>query len=277
MQPLRRSRPQPTHIPLRRPRAGSLPAAPSRRAIAWSWPLVGRGLAVAVAMLAGLALLQFPGRTAALARLDRLAADAGLAITQVSVTGLDRALPADIYAALDRVPGHSLLAFDAEAAKSALEALPWVKSAAIARALPGEITVRIAERRPFAVWQNRQMLFLIDEEGRTLEPVAPSDHPELPVVAGAGAAEDARTILALLARHPELGRRVGAAVRVAGRRWTLKLRNGPDVLLAADDPAASITRLAALEATHNILERRVSAIDLRLPHMLVLTPAPAAG
>lgn len=277
MQPLRRTRPQPTHIPIRRRRVGSAPAEPSKRVFAWSWALIGRGLTGVVLLLGTLALLQFPGRTEALAKLDTLAADAGLDITQVSVTGLDRALPADIYAALDAVPGRSILAFDAAAAKAALEALPWVKSAVISRALPGEITIRIAERQPFAVWQNRQMLFLIDEDGRTLEPVAPSDHPELPVVAGAGAAEDARTILALLARHPELGRRVGAAVRVAGRRWTLKLRNGPDVLLAAGDPAASLTRLEALEAKHKILDRAVAAIDLRQPRMLVLTPVQAKG
>lgn len=277
MQPLSRTRPQPTHIPLRRRRAGSAPAEPSKRAFAWSWALAGRGLTGVVLLLGVLALLQFPGRTEALAKLDTLAAGAGLDITQVSVTGLDRALPADIYAALDTVPGRSILAFDVAAAKAALEALPWVKSATISRALPGEITIRIAERQPFAVWQNRQMLFLIDEDGRTLDPVAPSDHPELPVVAGAGAAEEARTILAVLAKHPALRRRVGAVVRVAGRRWTLQLRDGPDVLLGADDPAASIARLEALEETHKILERRVSAIDLRQPRMLVLTQARAEG
>lgn len=228
-------------------------------------------------VLGGLALLQWPGRTAAFAKLDGIAADAGLEITQVSVTGLGRALPADVFAAIEGVRGRSILGFDAGAAKAALEALPWIKSATISRALPGELTIRIAERQPFAIWQNRQMPFLIDEEGRTLEPVAPSDHPELPVVAGAGAAEDARTVLALLARYPAIGNRVAAAVRVAGRRWTLKLRNGPDILLAADNPASSLERLAALQQAHKILERRVTAIDLRQRGQIVLRTAAASG
>jgi cell division protein FtsQ len=242
-----------------------------------SWRTVRHGATGLLIALAGLSLLQWPGRTVALAKLDGLAADAGLEITQVSVTGLGRALPADVFAALEGVPGRSILGFDSGAAKVALEALPWVKSATIARALPGELTIRIDERQPFAVWQNRQLPFLIDEEGRTLEPVAPSDHPELPVVAGAGAAEDARTILALLARYPGLRSRVAAAVRVGGRRWTLNLRNGPDILLSADDPAGSIERLVALEKAHKILARRVTAIDLRQPRQLVLRTAAASG
>jgi cell division protein FtsQ len=230
-------------------------------------------LALGLVILTALTLAQWPGRAAAIGRLDRLAADLGLAVTQVAVTGIDRALPEDVFAAISSAPEHSILAFDAAAAKTRLEALPWIKSAAIARALPGEITVRLSERRPFAVWQSHQMLFLIDEDGRTLEPVAPSDYPRLPVVAGAGAADEAREIFGLVARFPEVGKRVAAAVRVAGRRWTLKLRNGPDLLLSASDPEASLARLDTLQIEHALLERRLSVIDLRHPGQLVLRPA----
>ncbi len=137
--------------------------------------------------------------------------------------------------------------------------------------------MRLTERTPFAIWQNRQMPFLIDQEGRTLEPVAPSDYPELPIVAGAGAAEEASGILALIARYPEIRERLGAAVRVAGRRWTLKLKNGPELLLSASDPEASLARLDALVSEYKLLDRSLAAIDLRTPAHLVLTPAGASG
>jgi cell division protein FtsQ len=239
---------------------------------------LGRVLIVlAILLLAGMGLAHGPGREAALARLDRLAADLGLAVTQIGVTGLDRALPEDIFSALDAEANRSILAFDAEAARARLEALPWIKSATISRALPGQITIHLTERRPFAVWQNRQMFFLIDEDGHALEPVVPSDHPLLPMVAGAGAAEEAQRIVALVSRYPTLSSRLGAAVRVAGRRWTLKLKNGPDVMLSANDPEASIARLEALQKQHSILDRRLAVVDLRHSSMLVLRPAGGPG
>lgn len=237
-------------------------------AAAGRWLLTGF-----LAILAALSLAQWPGRSEALARLDVLAIKLGLGITQIGVTGLDRAITEDVFAAIEPASNRSILAFDAEAARMRLEALPWIRSASITRALPGEITVRLAERKPFAIWQNRQMPFLIDEDGRTLEPVAPSDYPDLPIVAGTGAAEQAGTILALIARYPALRERLGAAIRVADRRWTLKLRNGPDLLLSASDPEASLARLDTLQREQRLLDRRLATIDLRLPRQLVLTPA----
>ncbi len=228
-------------------------------------------------LLAVLSLAQWPGRSEALARLDVLAVKLGLGVTQIGVTGLDRAMTDDVFAAIQVSPGSSILAFDAEAASVRLEALPWIKSVSITRALPGEVTARLTERTPFAIWQNRQMPFLIDKDGRTLEPAAPSDYPDLPIVAGAGAAEEAGKILALVARYPQIRERLGAAVRVAGRRWTLKLKNGPELLLSASDPEASLARLEALSSEYKLLDRSLAAIDLRTPAQLVLTPAGASG
>ncbi|MEZ5923516.1 MAG: cell division protein FtsQ/DivIB [Hyphomicrobiaceae bacterium] len=237
----------------------------------WRW-LRNAGPPVLVLGLAAALLTQWPGRAVVGSRLDGFAAKLGLQITQVSLAGLNRALPEDVFAALEGASAQSILAFDTEAARSRLEALPWIRAAVISRELPGEITVRISERRPYAVWQNRQMFFLIDEEGHTLEPVVPSDYPHLPIVAGAGAAEEAKSIAAVIARSPVLGSRVAAAVRVAGRRWTLKLKDGPDILLSANDPEGSLARLDILESKHAILERHLAAIDLRQPGVLVLRP-----
>jgi cell division protein FtsQ len=121
------------------------------------------------------------------------------------------------------------------------------------------------------------MPFLIDEEGRALGPAVPSEFPGLPIVAGAGAAEEAHAILALVARYPVIQERLGAALRVAGRRWTLKLRNGPDVLLSANDPEGSLAELDALHQAYALLDRRLVSVDLRQTRMLVLHPGSASG
>jgi len=71
-----------------------------------------------------------------------------------------------------------------------------------------------------------------------------------------------------------LMRRVKAAVRVGGRRWNLRLEGDIDVRLPEDNAAAAWTRLAEYEKTHQVLERDVRILDLRLPDRLIVRKPP---
>ncbi len=67
---------------------------------------------------------------------------------------------------------------------------------------------------------------------------------------------------------------VEAAVRVGGRRWNLRLKGDIDVRLPEDDAAGAWTRLAEYEKTHQVLERDVRILDLRLPDRLIIRKPP---
>jgi cell division protein FtsQ len=234
---------------------------------------------VAVLVLAGalLAGTNAPSREAAGDGLERLAIASGFTIDQIAITGFRHTLLADIMAALALDPGQSSLSFDPVAARERLVALPWVEEARIGRVLPAGLSVVIAEREPFAVWQNRQLLFLIDKAGRTLEPVAPSEHRTLPLVVGEGAAEHAREIVELIAREPIIAERFVAAVRIGDRRWRLKLDNAPDLELSAEDPAASLAEAVRLHREERLFDRAITAVDLRVPGRVVLRLADGAA
>lgn len=206
-------------------------------------------------------------------QLDRVAAAVGLGIGQVSVEGFEHTLPEDILAALGTAGAGSLLTYDTLAAERRLEALPWVEKAAVARVLPDAVEVTLKERRPFAVWQHRQMLFVVDRAGRPLEPVAPGDYRELPLAVGEGAAEHLGDLLGLLAGQPDIAGRTSALVRVGDRRWTLKLRDGAEILLPEDGAEAALARLAELQRDFRVLDRDLAALDLRLPGRVVARPA----
>ncbi len=47
------------------------------------------------------------------------------------------------------------------------------------------------------------------------------------------------------------------------RRWNLRLDNGVDVRLPADEPSAAWETLARLERDHRVLARALEAIDMR--------------
>ena len=55
-----------------------------------------------------------------------------------------------------------------------------------------------------------------------------------------------------------------AYIRVAGRRWDLRLDNGIVVKLPEHNVPRAMDTLATLEAEESILERDIAAVDLRL-------------
>jgi cell division protein FtsQ len=235
--------------------------------------LAGAGYAV-------LALSRSPDARALLAEAgDRvLAATAvfGLVVDQINVEGRETTDAATIMAALAADRGTPILAVSPSRAKQQLESLPWVRSAAIERRLPGTLIVRLAERRPLAVWQHQGKLELIDKQGEVIPVKDLGRFAKLPTVVGERAAVHAAALLELLGREPELAARVSAAVRVDNRRWNVRIDNAIDVLLPEEDLQGAWARLAALERQSSVLKRDVQTVDMRLPDRLVLrTIAPS--
>src|SRR5699024_336470 len=115
-----------------------------------------------------------------------------------------------------------ILAVSPSRAKQKLEALAWIRSAAIERRLPSTIYVRLVERHPLAVWQHDGKFHLIDREGEVIPVTDLSRFAELPSVVGDTAPRHAARLLAVLSHEPELFSHVTAAVRVDDRRWNVR-------------------------------------------------------
>ncbi len=223
-----------------------------------------------------LAAPHLPSPSAPFAGLERLVVAAGIGVNEIGVSGYGHTAPEDIYRAIEVEAPRSLFAYDVAAARTRIEALPWIETATVTRSLPDRLAIRVSERAPFAVWQHRGMLFLIDAEGRELQPIGPSEFRLLPMVAGAGAAAKAREILLLVSRFPEIASRFEAAQRIADRRWSLQLKGGIELLLPERNEEQALVRASAYQAEERLLDRAVTRIDLRLPDRMTLTLAPGA-
>jgi cell division protein FtsQ len=222
--------------------------------------LAAAGLLAAAAFV-GLAR-QVDSPAPALAEIERLLELAGFGLTQVSVTGHRYTPDADVFDAVGLASAHTLLSFDTRAAQDRIERLPWVERASVERVLPDRVEVRIVERTPYAVWRLGSSGFLIDKTGRALG-TAPrgASAPQLPRVAGEGAAIEAGRLLELLAREPALRSRVEMAERVGRRRWTLHLTGGGRILLPAQGEADALARWLQIAGTRG---RWDDEIDLRV-------------
>jgi cell division protein FtsQ len=266
--PAGRRAPSPPRARLRRRRI--TPAM--RRAAGWAVLVV-----LAAGLYGAIMLSRLPIGQAILAGAadQALAASAalGLVVGDIEVEGRETTDAATIMAALAARRGTPILAVSPSRAKEQLESLPWVRSAAIERRLPGTIFVRLVERHPLAVWQHAGRQELIDREGAVIPVKDLSRFARLPSVVGDDAASHAAALLDMLAHEPDLAARVTAAVRVDERRWNLRIDNAIDVLLPEEGPDAAWTRLAALERANSVLKHDIQTVDMRLPDRLVLRAA----
>lgn len=203
-----------------------------------------------------------------------LTARSGFAVEQVRVTGHVETSEIDILDALALDGWTSLIGFDANAARERVAALPWVRSAAIRKVYPDTIEVEVAERAAFAIWQRGSELLVVEETGKPIAPFAGGRKATLPLVIGAGANEAASAFIAKVKGYPELAARVKGYVRVAERRWDLRLENGITVKLPEGGEDEAIAELLAMDRDNALLSRDILAVDLRLTDRVVVQLTP---
>jgi cell division protein FtsQ len=196
--------------------------------------------------------------------LTQLAVAAGFGVEKITVEGQSHATDAEITAALQASPDTLMLAFDTDAAKARLEAVPWIRHAQVMRLLPSTLQVVIEERAPYAIWQHKGKTYVTDAEGVVLAPALREAYPSLPLVVGDGAAKHAKDLFAALAPFGNVTHDMIAALRVGDRRWTLKLASGLEIMLPDDNVGEALTSLEKLDAEKGVLKRDIAAVDLRL-------------
>ncbi len=189
----------------------------------------------------------------------------GLEIKDIMIEGLTNEFRrGEVIAALGVDYEEPTLQVSAAAARQRIQSLPWIADANVQRLFPGTLIVSIRERVPFAVWQNRGQITVIDVEGQVISEFAEDADPALPLVVGEGANGDASEILATLAARPEIRARMRAIVRVGARRWNVRLNNGIDIRLPEENIEAALDQLVALDTIHGLFNHDISAIDLRI-------------
>ena len=210
------------------------------------------------------------------AKLDMIGrtAQLGFRVEDILVVGRVETAREELLEAVHLSRGAPILAFDIEAARQRVEALPWIRSARVERMLPHTILLNVEERQPLALWQHQGQFALIDHEGVVILRDGLERFSDLIVVVGKEAPVHAAALLKTLGNEPELLPLVEAAVWVGGRRWNIRLAGDIDVRLPEKNAKSAWTRLAEYERAHRVLERDVQVLDLRLPDRLIVRKAP---
>ncbi len=111
-----------------------------------------------------------------------------------SIRGLRYTSAEQVYrqAGIDQ---YSIFWLNDQEAEQRIEALPYVKQAAVYTALPNQVRIEIVEREPLVVWKVGGQEYWVDSEGVTMPVAGPAAAQGLPVLwdlDGSTAANDGR-------------------------------------------------------------------------------------
>lgn len=202
-----------------------------------------------------------------------MSAAAGFTVKSILLTGRQQ-IPADeLMARLGIRENTPILGIRIAESQQALMELPWVQSVAISRRLPDKIIVDLQERMPIALWQYKKKISLIDAAGVVLPSRNLGAWKHLPLVVGEDAPAHVVEIIQMLNAEPVLAGTLASAVRIGGRRWDFRLKNGLFIKLPEQDMELALRRLAVMEEQGHILNRDIAGIDLRYAERVVVTPS----
>lgn len=196
----------------------------------------------------------------------------GFKLEKVHIQGASPMAQQAVLDATGLYRGQPILDLDLEKVRQSVTHVGWVKDAQIVRLLPDTLVIAVKERETLAVWQTRGRTFVIDGGGQTIPEADAGRFPQLPLIVGEGANEAAAAILPAVQSRPRLRDRLEALVRVDGRRWDLRLKDGGIVQLPAVDEESALIRLDQLDERQRILELGFERIDLREPGLIALRP-----
>jgi len=204
--------------------------------------------------------------------IDARAQAAGFRLDAVEIAGAEGRASADVERALQLTPGQTILRLDLDAALARVEAVDWVKSASVMRLLPNTVYVSVEARHPYALWQHKNTVQVIDSEGRIIRVASAGDYTKLPLVVGQGAPVEAKAMIDALAQYPRVASETDSMVFVGGRRWNLHLKSGANVMLPEFGMLEALEKLERIDSEKDLLALPLDRIDMRLPEQMTVRP-----
>jgi cell division protein FtsQ len=204
--------------------------------------------------------------------IGRIAPIFGYSAQTIRISGLKRQSPQKVLAALAIEPGSALFGFDEVTAGKLLENIDWVEQARVRRVFPNTLEIDIAERAPFAIWQNEGSYYVVDRTGAAMSLSVSGYAGRLPLVSGRGAQIAVYELFTQLEPHLNLRAKVKAAARVGGRRWNLYFGDNVKVALPEHDVETALRWIERADVEYGLLSKGLTSVDLRLEDHAAILP-----
>lgn len=196
----------------------------------------------------------------------------GLIIKDIYVEGHKHTPIKKIKEKLKTKEGEPIILVSIQDVRAEIIKMEWVEDVVIERQIPSTLHVRIKEKAPVAIWQNKGDLALIDKKGDVISKNFISDFPGLPLVVGESANLNFAGLYETISGEKLFSERLSSLISVNGRRWNIRLHNGIDIMLPEKEPEKALVYLAKIHKKNKILDRKLKYIDMRLEDRLFIKP-----
>jgi len=185
-------------------------------------------------------------------------------VTALSVDGASPEVAQEIRRIMPVNLPISSFHLDLDALRAVVTELDAVAAADL-RIKPGGILhVGVTERVPVVIVQRGERFDLTDAKGHRVATLTDrAARPDLPLIAGQGAARQVAEARALFAAAGPLKDRLRGFVRVGERRWDVVLDRDQRILLPEEGAVSAFERAVALDEAADLLARDVAVVDLR--------------
>ena len=148
---------------------------------------------------------------------------------------------------------------DLTALNERIGAVPGVKKSAVRRLPNGNLAVQADMYKAVAQWSDGESFFPLSADGTVVN--QPSDARDPGAVVFVGPIPSDISDITAAARN--MVEDVAYMEWIENRRWNMVTNGGITVMLPEQNPIAAVSTLISLDKTHNILEKKISVIDMR--------------
>ena len=146
----------------------------------------------------------------------------------------------------------------------------WVEETYVERILPDTIKIKVLEKKPIAIWQNQNGNKLITVNGDVIYHANINKFKNsFPIIKGEKSKENIPTILKILETNKNFAKNIWSLTFINQRRWDLHFNQGLIVRLPSQDVIKAWQKIIKLQTNYNILNLRLTEIDLRNPEQIL--------
>ena len=146
----------------------------------------------------------------------------------------------------------------------------WVKETYVERILPDTIKIKVLEKKPIAIWQNHKGNKLITINGDVIYHANVNKFKNsFPIIKGKKSKENISTLLKILETNKNFAKNIWSLTFINQRRWDLHFNQGLIVRLPSQDVIKAWQKIIKLQTNYNILNLRLTEIDLRNPEQIL--------
>lgn len=186
-------------------------------------------------------------------------------VNLMAIDGASSTVAEDIRKTVQLAFPVSSFDLDLETILLTIREMPAVAEARVRVRSGGILQIDVTERIPAVLWRSTEGLEVLDADGFITGPASTrEDFATLPLIAGEGADNHVGEALDLVRAAGPLGARMRGLVRMGERRWDVVLDRDQRILLPEEAPVQALERVIALGQVHEMLERDLSTVDMRL-------------